>query len=416
MGIPACVHSKGNGVNLAAGRAHANHHRWLLVTIIACTSVLPATFLWAPALSMELADKLGLTPTRIGMVFSIELIFSCLATLPAFFWLKSRHLHYWGFVFISTLAVLNLISAWLLEPYFNLFLVSRGVAALANGSLMILCTHSVGRLPDRGRGFGALLFGQLILGTAGIAVLPLAFRHFGPGVCFTLQALLLFLCVPLYRNFAHHNDEKIGDEKADATGPEQPDFPRHGLLGVAAVFLQYICLGGTWTFIGAVQEPVGMSRALMEQLLVVASAVGMLGAGAAIVLGHARYRRRCLLAGFMAQSLALFSITALPLAGAVYASALMLQFTWTLLMPFMFTVVSLHDNRRGRLINLTNMVLGLGLGVGPAICGWLLETFQYQVMFSFGLAVTILAALAIYRSDSSLKKHAPDTRADWREK
>jgi len=389
----------------------ANHHRWLLITIIACTSVLPATFLWAPALSMELADKLNLSPTRIGMVFSIELIFSCVATLPAFFWLKSRHLQYWGLGFISTLSALNLISAWLLEPHFNLFLVTRGIAALANGSLMILCTHSVGRLPDRGRGFGALLFGQLILGTAGIAVLPLAFRHFGPGICFALQALLLLLCVPLYRNFAHHSDEKTEDEKADMAQSISPDFPRYGLLGVTAVFLQYICLGGTWTFIGALQEPTGMSRALMEQLLVVASAVGMLGAGTAIVLGHGRYRRGCLLVGFMAQILALLTITTLPLAGTAYASALILQFTWTLLMPFMFTVVSLHDNLRGRLINLTNMVLGLGLGVGPAICGWLLENFDYQVMFGFGLIVTVIAAIAIHVSNTHLNKHRQQASA-----
>jgi len=393
---------------LSAGTsAHTAQQRWLLATIIACTSVLPATFLWAPALSLELADTLDLSPTRIGLVFSVELIFSCVATLPAFFWLKSGQLQRWGVLFISTLAVLNLISAWLLEPHFNLFLVARGVAALANGSLMILCTHSVGRLPDRGRGFGALLFGQLILGTAGIAVLPLAFRHFGPGVCFTLQAVLLLLCVPLYRNFAHPAGGEKGAAATDINKSTTPDFPRHGLLAVAAIFLQYICLGGTWAFIGAVQEPTGMSRTLLEQLLVVASAVGMLGAGIAIVLGHARYRRRCLLAGFMAQSLALLSITTLPLTSTTYASALLLQLTWTLLMPFMFTVVSLHDNHRGRLINLTNLVLGLGLGLGPMICGWLLETFDYQIMFSFGLSVTVLAAIAIHLANANLNKPSP---------
>jgi len=396
-------------------RTEHRQDRWLLVTIIACSAVLPATFLWAPALSMELADTLNLTPTRIGMVFSVELIFSSVATLPAFFWLKSRHLQYWGLVFISALVALNLVSAWLLEAHFKLFLITRGVAALANGSLMILCTHSVGRLAERNRGFGALLFGQLILGTAGIAILPFAFRSFGPGICFALQAGLMALCIPLYRNFARptdqHKDESRKDdrkdEKTDVIGIKSPQTSYHGLLGVLAVFLHYLCLGGIWTFIGALQERTGMSRALMEQLLVVASAVGILGAGTAILLGHARYRRRCLLSGFMAQSLALLSLAILPLAGSAYASALTLQFTWTLLMPFMFTVVSLHDNHRGRLINLTNMVLGLGLGLGPVICGWLLDTFNDQLMFSFGLAVTVLAAVAIHLSDFKLKQQDP---------
>jgi len=96
-------------VNPASSRSYTGEDRWLLVTIIACTSVLPATFLWAPALSMELADTLKLT--RIGLVFSVELIFSSTATLPAFFWLKSRHLQCWGLLFISMLVTLNLVSA-----------------------------------------------------------------------------------------------------------------------------------------------------------------------------------------------------------------------------------------------------------------------------------------------------------------
>jgi len=33
------------------------------------------------------------------------------ATLPAFFWLKSRHLQRWGLLFISMLVTLNLVSA-----------------------------------------------------------------------------------------------------------------------------------------------------------------------------------------------------------------------------------------------------------------------------------------------------------------
>jgi len=389
-----------NAAITAAPPASARQ-RWLLTTIIACTAVLPATFLWAPALSMELADKLQLGATQIGMVFSVELVFSSLATVPAFFWLKSRQWQRWGLGFMAALVLGNALSAWLLAPHFTAFLVMRGVTALANGSLMILCTRSVARLPDRGRGFGALLFGQLLLGTLGIAVLPFLFRHFGTGVCFSLQALLILACMPLYRNFIQR-DDACTQQAHPADAPAAP-LNRYGLLAVIAVFAHYLCLGGIWTFIGAVQEPTGMSRALMEQLLVVSSAVGMLGAATATVLGNERWRKPCLLLGFAAQLAALVVLTSVARPGAAWGSALVLQFTWTLLMPFLFTVVSLHDDARGRLINLTNMVLGLGLGIGPALCGWLLETFDYQVMFGFGAAVSLCAAVTISVSNARLR-------------
>lgn len=363
-------------------------HRWLLITITLCASVLPATFLWAPALSMQLTSQIGLSPSRIGAMFSLELIFSSLATLPAIYWLRSGHWQRWALLFMGLYIGGNLVSALLLERHFDAFLAARGVTALAAGSLLILCTRSVAHLDDRGRAFGSIIFGQLILGTLGLAVLPSAFQHFGPGVCFALQALLMLACVPLCRHFVRV------PQLAASGGSRRLGASRHGLLGVASIFLLYVCLGGVWTFISALQAPTAMDRGQLDQLLTLSSALGILGAGAATLLGRDRYRGTCLLLGFAALILALLVMAAVPRADAAFIAVLVFKFTWTLLVPFMLTVISLHD-REGGLINLTNLVLGLGLACGPALCGYLLETFSYQAMFGCGALLALLAAAAI---------------------
>jgi len=400
-------------VNLTAGIAghsQGGSHRWLLASVLVYTSLIPATFLWAPALATELTLTLGLAPTRIGTMFLVELVFVSLATVLAFFWLNSVHLQRWGLLFISGYILGNLLSGWLLVWSFDGFLIARGLTAVASGSLLILCTHSMRRLPDRGRGFGAMVFAQLILGSIGIAVLPMAFKQFGPGVFFTLQAILMALCVPLYRHLAHQRQE-ISPKTSVLDGLKQysTSFSGYGLLGMLSILLLYACLSGIWTFLGALQEPTAMSRELLDQLFTVSSIVGIFGAGAATLFGgRERYRSPCLLLGYAALVLCLVVMALVPQIGAVYAAVLVFKFTWTLLAPFMLTVISLHDDHRGGLINLTNLVLGIGVGSSPAMCGWLLETFNYKVMFGFGALLALLAAIAINASNYGLKKrHLP---------
>jgi len=40
------------------------------------------------------------------------------------------------------------------------------------------------------------------------------------------------------------------------------------------------------------------------------------------------------------------------------------------------------------------------------MCGWLLETFNYKVMFGFGALLALLAAIAINLSNFGLKKRS----------
>jgi len=125
----------------------------------------------------------------------------------------------------------------------------------------------------------------------------------------------------------------------------------------------------------------------------------------AIVLGAKEHHRKlCLLMGYAALVLCLVVMAVIPKVWAVYAAAVIFKLTWTLLAPFMFTVISMHDDHRGGLINLANLVLGIGVGSSPAMCGWLLQTFNYQVMFGFGAVLALCAAITINVANFGLKK------------
>jgi len=379
--------------------------------ILLYTSLIPATFLWAPALAHELTTTQGLAPTRIGSMFLVEMVFISLSTLFAFFWLNSAHLQRWGLGFIFGYIIGNFIAGWLVSRDFNGFIIARGVTSFAAGSLLILCTHSMRRLPDRGRGFGAMIFAHLIFGAAGIAILPLAFKHFGTGVFFNIQSLLMLACVPLYRYLAHERStEDVQIKHTFVSGLKQysTSFTGHGLLAVISILLLYTCLGGIWTFLGSLQTPTGMSRALLDQIFTVSSVVGIIGAALATLLGAKEHHRKlCLILGFAALILSLVVMAAVPKVWAVYSAVIIFKLTWTLLAPFMYTVISLHDDHRGGLINLTNLVLGIGVGSSPAICGWLLETFNYKIMFGFGALLALGAAIAVNAANFGLKHTRP---------
>lgn len=379
-------------------RLNKEKNTGLLFSIILCTSIFPTPFLWAPAISAALAGTMHLSFSQIGFMFSVMMFASSCSSLPAFFWMKMKNWHHIALFFMSVFVIGGLLSAWLLQRHFALFLVVQAVTAFSAGSLLILCTRSVARLSNRSRAFGWVFFGQLILGTVGLAVLPTAFSYVGPGAAFAIPAILMFVCLPLYRNFAGgENIRPEGDAASDparGVGRFKVKFTRYGACGALSIFLLYVCLSGIWTFVNVLQAPAGMSDSMLNTLLTVGSAAGIVGAGAAALLGRDKLRGPVLVLGFAALVVSLLAMAIVPNMAGAYVAVILFKLTWTLVVPFMLTVITLHDDT-GDLINVGNFLLGIGMAVGPALCGYILQAFGYQSMFVFGAVMAFLAMAAI---------------------
>ncbi|MDU3294044.1 MAG: MFS transporter [Pseudomonas aeruginosa] len=328
-----------------ASASPASGNLALLAAIVVFAAITPTILMTAPAVAAQLAAQWQLSPARVGDLFSVELGAMSLATLPAFHWLKRvdwRHAALLaGLLFIAA----NLASA--LAGSYPLLLALRFCSALAGGSLMILCLSSAASTATPSRVYGLWVMGQLVVGAVGLALLPALFERFGLAACYLLLAGLMGLALPLSRAFPS------GSPPAEARASTGAIHSRLRVgLGILAVLTFYISLSGIWTF--------------------------MLG-------------------GYLAMAAAILLLIGQPPLARFALAALLFKFTWTFALPFILACLADLD-RSGRLMNASNLVIGGGLAIGPALAGRLIESsggFLPLLPIAAGLAgLSLLLALA----------------------
>lgn len=371
-----------------AGRA-ARSPSGVVAAIVAFAAVAPAILMTAPAVAAQLALQLRLDPAHIGNLFSVELGAMSLASLPAYLWMRRvdwRHAAaFWALVFIGA----NLASA--AAPTYAALLGLRALSALGGGSLMVLCLASAARMANPDRVYGLWVMGQLVLGAAGLVVLPGLFAHHGLTALYALLALLMAAALPLARRFP-------------AGGPDIPaDGARmaHGgagwtvfATGIAALLAFYMGLGGVWTFIGAVAQVAAIPVDASGQVLAVATLCGIAGAALAAWIGQRGSRVPVLLAGYGLMLAAIALLAGRPGIVRYAAAAFLFKFAWTFALPFILASLAAAD-RSGRLINAANLVIGGGLALGPLLAGHLIQAAGLDPMLAAGFALGTLSLILL---------------------
>lgn len=370
----------------AAAKPRAASQFGLLTAIVVFAALAPGILMTAPAIAGQLASQWQLSPTQIGNLFASELAAMSLATLPAYWWLSRinwrRAALLAGLVFISA----NLASS-LVSDYGSL-LSARVVSGLAGGSLMILCISCAATTANRDRVYGLWVMGQLVLGAAGLAVLPALFEHHGLEVCYLILAGLMGCCLPLVRAFP------AGAMPPQAQRQTRP-FPRLlASLGILAVLTFYICISGIWTFIGAIAGAAGINPQTSGEILAIATLLGILGAATASIIGNRFARRPLLLLGYALLLAGTLLLLEHPGQIRFVIAALMFKFTWTFVLPFILASLAELDSS-GRLMNTVNLVIGGGLAIGPALAGQLIERSGAFGGLLIGGAVVASLSLAL---------------------
>ena len=162
-------------------------------------AIVPCVLMAAPAIATQYALQLGLGPAQIGQLFSAELAAMSLATLPAYLWQPRLDWRRVARAAALLFIVANLASAW--ASAFHPLMALRVASALAGGTLMVLCIASAAQSRDRDRVYGLWVMGQLVLGAAGLWLLPPLFARFGLQALYLGLALLMLLCLPLAGSF-----------------------------------------------------------------------------------------------------------------------------------------------------------------------------------------------------------------------
>ncbi|RON76801.1 MFS transporter [Pseudomonas chlororaphis] len=357
----------------------------LLAAIVLFAAITPTILMTAPAVAAQLASQWQLSPSQIGDLFSTELGAMSLATLPAFWWLKRVDWRRAALLFGALFIVANLLSIW--AQGYGALLALRFCSALAGGSLMIICLSSAASTANPSRTYGLWVMGQLVVGAIGLSILPQLFEHYGLAACYLLLALLMSLCLPLARYFPQ------GAPTPEKTAGQAAAAPKwQALCGILGF---YISLSGVWTFIGSISAKAGISAQASGELLAVATVMGIVGAGCASLIGNRLPRLLLLLLGYSLMAGSVLLLLGAPTLARFALAALVFKFTWTFILPLILACLADLD-RSGKLMNASNLVIGGGLAIGPALAGRLIEsTGGFQPLLIGGAGLTLLSLALI---------------------
>ena len=360
----------------------------LLAAIVLFAAITPTILMTAPAVAAQLATQWQLSPSQIGDLFSVELGAMSLATLPAFWWLKRVN---WrsaallaGLLFIAA----NLLSIWAHD--YSVLLALRFCSALAGGSLMIICLSSAASTANPSRVYGLWVMGQLVVGAIGLSVLPGLFEQYGLAACYLILALLMALFLPLARCFPQ--GAPVAEQRLD-DGGRAPTWKI--VLGILGILSFYISLSGVWTFIGAISAKAGIAADASGEVLAIATVMGIVGAGCASLIGDRLPRVLLLLLGYGLMAASVLLLLGQPPLARLALAALAFKFTWTFILPLILACLADLD-RSGKLMNASNLVIGGGLAIGPAITGRLIEgSGDFQTLLVSAAVMTLASLLLI---------------------
>jgi len=370
-----------------------------LITIGACAAIMSCSLLLAPAIVGQLITDLKFTAPQAGTVISAELAGICLASFPAYFLLKRFDWRYICAVALFLVGIGNVASVFV-DSYNNLMAV-RFCTALAAGHVMVISMRAASGTKNTERSYAVWLIGQLILGAVGLALLPPFFEKYGVDIFFIGFAIFAWSLIVL----ARFMPSKLSRSHEK---PLTKSFPRSGLIGLVGILFYYISIGGVWTFVEEIGVGYGFARDQLGFLLSIATIVGIIGVISAPIVAKYLPRLTATLIGGTMLVASIISLVFFDTFEIYGVSASIFKFAWTFTLPFVLSALAALD-KTGTLILSTNLLIGLGLAVGPMIMSVLItQNLSFTSTFGFMALIGILAVtfLAICAAKSQTKQRS----------
>lgn len=119
--------------------------------------------------------------------------------------------------------------------------------------------------------------------------------------------------------------------------------------------------------------------------------MGIVGAGCASLIGTRLPRQLLLVLGYGLMAGSVLLLLGQPPLARFALAALAFKFTWTFILPLILACLADLD-RSGKLMNASNLVIGGGLAIGPAIAGRLIEnSASFSPLLMGGACITLLS-------------------------
>ncbi len=279
---------------------------------------------------------------------------------------------------IVLMALGNVLSCF--APSAGALLLTRWVAGGGAGVLRSACLVLFSRARNPTRAAAFLGAGQVASMSAALATFPWATRAvgwFGPYLMLSILALLLFATAPWWPKQLTVDDRP----------PVSLSFGRAGIVCLVATLLYYAAQEGAWGFLAAIGTAAGEPASLVGSALAFVGIPGVMAAlTASAISARVSIRSALILSG----CLTLTALYCLTIRGSTWTFPLgvgLFYFAWCGTFPFLFAIAARSD-RGGNTAAAFVAADGLGLALGPTICGTL-------VVRSGPLAVVIFAGLTI---------------------
>ncbi len=368
-----------------------------------------------PALVEGLRTGLHFTVSQAGLVGSANVYGAAVGALLATFLVT--HLRWRPAAYALLIVLMSIDLASILVSTAPTMIAVRALHGLTGGCLVGISYAVFARTRRPERTFGMLLVVQGGLGGLGVMMLPRLVPLFGTGALFcalmavSLIALLMLPFLAEYPPLAPPIAGAVPSATKAAALARVPAGSLPLILALFATFLFQFANMLLFTYIIGLARYFGLESGNAENIVGVATWIGMLGAALVVVFGTRFGRVRTLMV-----SLALTAIGMYLLHGSASLMIYTLAnvgtgITWAFVIPHLLGMCARCD-LSGRAAAMGGFASKLGLATGPFVGALLLGSNRYLALIDVATVGIVLCALAALVPASRLDRldaHASGT-------
>ena len=358
---------------------------------LGCVNAIGAiALLITPGLLSAMVTELGFSNQHAGYVISAELWGWALAALPAVSWVRRVHWHRTLYASLTVLIIVNLFSAALSSPV--PLAAIRFIGGFTGGSILAISTAAIYLTTRPDRSFAIFFAVQLLIASIGLLLLPHLVAAASLSGAFLLFAFILIALVFIVRYLPERRDTQSSTRK----GTRETTALGWAMLALSGAFAFEFAMVGVWAYLGRMGSAANLPVATVSFALSMGMLAGLFGSIAAAALDIRLGRLLPLSVG-----VACYLLAVAPLLGNYSGHAFVFHvslfgFAWYFLIPYIMASI-VNIDLSGRLIVLTNGIMGMGIAAGPALGAYLQTADSFAPVIWMGIISIGVSYLLIFR-------------------
>lgn len=356
-----------------------------------------SVYLILPILIGGMVDTLGMSETESGLTVSLFFVAYGLSSALGYFWigtLPARTLALMGHAFLA----LGMFAAAFSDSA-PAVATSLFVAGAGAGALLSLGIALIARMHRANQVFGLQMVAEQLLPAFMLILLPLLL----PGgdfrsTCLFAAAVYVVIGVACLITPGF----RVTTENPSAAQGEGSGRTWRTMLAVGLFFAG---LSGVWSFTERLAHSQELSAEQINGILASALLGGALGGvlTATLVERYGRLRLQWTSAVVMGICLVMYALDFQLIQFALTTFLFLLA--WNIVTPCQQALIAELD-RPGRLVVIIPAAFALGVALGPALAGYMVESHGFPAMLLVCGGISALALLPLLRTEAALRRGA----------